>query len=412
MPQLIEIAKPGTFTDLHGRRVELTAADLAECAKSYDPELHEAPVVVGHPKHNSPAFGWAKSLEFGADQVLRAAVEQVPTEFSEAVEAGHWKKRSPSFYLAGHPSNPKPGGLYLRHIGFLGGQAPAIKGLKDVAFFSEDEAEDPSQLLTVEFAGGDIWAARTIRSIRDWILAKFGEEDAERAVPAWAADEAQEAAAIERSKVVPAASFAETTETEQTSEGGTSEGGSSTPTETTPDGKAVNPPRGESPGVDSTTPKTPSEPTPDPLADREAELKRREQELTYRAAALDAQLERQTRAEHMAFCEGVVAQGRALPVEAARLVTFMMHLGQAEQTLDFGEGDELPPLQFFKGVLSALPRTVEFSELAPPGAEVDPITDPEAMAREIGQLQSDASFRGEYLSASDAMSKLKESHRV
>ncbi len=95
---------------------------------SYNPEHHEAPVVVGHPKSNGPAYGWVEKLK-RVGGVLMAKLKQVEPAFAEIVEAGRYKKRSASFYADGS----------LRHVGFLGAQPPAVKGLKDFAF---DEGED------------------------------------------------------------------------------------------------------------------------------------------------------------------------------------------------------------------------------------------------------------------------------
>ncbi|MES8739309.1 hypothetical protein U6S59_12380, partial [Cutibacterium acnes] len=53
----IEIFRAGRHVDMSGREIEFTREDLAELASSYDPAVHEAPVVVGQPKTNAPAYG-------------------------------------------------------------------------------------------------------------------------------------------------------------------------------------------------------------------------------------------------------------------------------------------------------------------------------------------------------------------
>ena len=126
----------------------LDAAALRRSAAAYDPKLHEAPLVVGHPANNAPAYGWVSALSFDEPQsTLLAAPKQVAGEFAEAVRAGRFKKISSSFYLPNAPQNPVQGSYYLRHVGFLGAAAPAVKGLPAVEF-SDDEAS----ILTVEFA--------------------------------------------------------------------------------------------------------------------------------------------------------------------------------------------------------------------------------------------------------------------
>jgi len=132
-----EIFKPGTHTAMSGAEISFTEADLIASAAAYDPQLHEAPLVIGHPSDNAPAWGWTKALAF-ADSCLMADADQIDVAFAEAVNDGKYKKRSASFYPPGHTANPVPGVYYLRHIGFLGAQPPAVKGLKDVNFAEED----------------------------------------------------------------------------------------------------------------------------------------------------------------------------------------------------------------------------------------------------------------------------------
>ncbi len=55
------------------------------------------------------------------------------------VKAGRFKSRSASFYHPDNPNNPKPGVYYLRHVGFLGAQPPAVKGLKAVEFIKKSK---------------------------------------------------------------------------------------------------------------------------------------------------------------------------------------------------------------------------------------------------------------------------------
>jgi hypothetical protein len=126
----IEIFKTGTHTDSEGRTREWTEKDLEEIASSYDPAHHEAPVVIGHPETDSPAYGWVEKLEVEGGR-LKAKLKELAPEFVDWVRRGLYKKISISLY-------PDMG---LRHVGFLGAAAPAVKGLKSVAF-SEKAAWD------------------------------------------------------------------------------------------------------------------------------------------------------------------------------------------------------------------------------------------------------------------------------
>ncbi len=134
----IEIFKAGRHTDMNGRTIDFSAGDLIAAAAAYDPALHEAPVVVGHPHTDDPAYGWVAGLS-SPDGNLFADLAEVDADFAEMVRAGRFKKISASFYTPESSQNPAPGVYYLRHVGFLGAQPPAIKGLKPVAFAASEE---------------------------------------------------------------------------------------------------------------------------------------------------------------------------------------------------------------------------------------------------------------------------------
>ena len=138
LPNGIEIFRSGRHTDDGGTVHEFSEADLQGMARSYNPALREAPLTVGHPANNLPAYGWVKSVAI-ANGVLSINAHQVEPQFSEMVQAGRFKKRSASFYPPQAPNNPTPGQWYLRHVAFLGAQPPAVAGLKDIEF-SEDDA--------------------------------------------------------------------------------------------------------------------------------------------------------------------------------------------------------------------------------------------------------------------------------
>ena len=131
LPNSIEIFSPGSRTDSAGRNHVFTPAMLAEMVASYQPALHEAPLTIGHPKDNLPAYGWVKALYINEAGNLAIDADQADTDFLEMLAKGRFKKRSASFYPPEHPDNPTPGKWHLRHVAFLGAQPPAVKGLRD-----------------------------------------------------------------------------------------------------------------------------------------------------------------------------------------------------------------------------------------------------------------------------------------
>lgn len=140
LPDGIEIFRAGRHTDDAGVAHHFSEADLDGMAASYSPALREAPLTVGHPKDNLPAYGWVKAVARTAAGALAITPHQVEPQFAEMVQAGRFKKRSASFYPPSAPNNPTPGKWYLRHVAFLGAQPPAIAGLKDISFSEGDQA--------------------------------------------------------------------------------------------------------------------------------------------------------------------------------------------------------------------------------------------------------------------------------
>ncbi len=144
MTDWMEVFRSGKHVSSSGAERDWSVDDLVRMAEAYDPQIHQAPLVVGHPKENDPAYGWVKALKVDGNTLL-ALPDQVAPEFAELVKAGRYKKRSISLY---------PDGT-LRHVGFLGAQPPAVKGLKDIEFaagaadtyeFADTEDADMTEL--------------------------------------------------------------------------------------------------------------------------------------------------------------------------------------------------------------------------------------------------------------------------
>lgn len=133
----IEIFRAGKRLDAHGNEFDITVENLKQVVDSYNPAYHEAPIVIGHPKMNTPAYAWVESVSLDGD-VLKATLKQIDPEFNELVKSGKYKKVSASFYTPDSPSNPHKGAWSLRHVGFLGAMPPAVKGLKE-PIFADDE---------------------------------------------------------------------------------------------------------------------------------------------------------------------------------------------------------------------------------------------------------------------------------
>lgn len=324
----LHIFKPGRQTAMSGVTLEFSESDLAASARAYDPAKHEAPIVVGHPKHDAPAYGWVKSLATG-DDGLSAEPHQVDADFAELVTAGRYKKISASFYLPDAPNNPVPGVYYLRHIGFLGAQPPAVKGLKQAEFADVEDG-------VVEF--GD-WGMETNaslwRRLREWLLAKFDQETADQVVPDWQIESIREAA---RQDDMPRAAFAD------------------------PELPA---PAGASPA--KTKLKEENHVTLEQKAALEAENAQLKQKLAAAEAEKKTAAAAKRHGEHLAYAEQLIGEGKLAPKHKAGVVAFF-DFADGEAALEFGEGDAKQPLATaFKSFLGDMPKVVEFGETATKG---------------------------------------------
>lgn len=350
----IQIFKAGRHTSSAGERIAFSEADLASIAANYDPRVHEAPIVVGHPTHDAPAYGWAKGLTAEGD-MLFVEPDQVPAEFAEWVEAGRYKKVSAAFYRPDQKGNPKPGHWYLRHIGFLGAQPPAVKGLAPVQFGDGEEGVYFGELPSGTVAG-------LFRRLRDFLIEKYDGATADQVLPSYDVDYLQAQAAmpdVAQARPVPA-SFSEL--------------------------------------EDKPVPNT----DPD-LKARAADLATREEALAVRQKTLDAKAaefaeaeSEQRRQAHATFLDSIVAEGKPLPAAKDALVAFMERLAGQDAPVEFSEGagtTSVEPLAFFKTLLGKLPKQVEFAEMAPGTSRADR-ADPVALAGAARAWQAEQAAKG------------------
>lgn len=335
----IHIFRPGQHTDASGKTLAFSELDLEASAKAYDPALFEAPLVVGHPQLDAPAYGWVASLSF-SQSGLAASPRQVDPAFAELVRAGRYKKISASFYLPNSPANPAPGVFYLRHVGFLGAAAPAVKGLKPVAFAQAEEG-------VVEFSA-DAWAERQNaslwRSLREWLLAKFGQEEADRAVPSYQVETVEDAAREELRQDLDKPAFAE---------------GEPANPDCKPNQQEVAVDQKDKAALDAERVK---------LADERAKLDQEKADFAEREARFKQAESGRIHAEHVAFAESLVKQGKLLPANKAATVGLLDNLAATEAVLEFAEEGgartSKSALAAMKDMLSSVPPVVDFGERA------------------------------------------------
>lgn len=323
----IQIFKPGKHVAMSGATLLFSESDLAATVAAYDPAKYEAPLTIGHPKHDKPRFGGVGALSY-SEGFMDAQPKDVLPEFAEWVGKKMFTSVSASFYAPDAPNNPVPGVYYLRHVGFLGAQPPAVKGLNQHGLsFSADEQG------VIEFAEwDDVDNANLWRSLREWFIGKFGQDEADKVIPGYTVKSLETSAQKELDEsmkedqaAAPAAAFAEPQ------------------------------PKGD-----------------EMSAEEKAQLAALQAEnATLKAdqvAFAEADKKRKTDARHaghVSFAEGLVKEGKLLPANKDVTVATMDFMAAQDTAIEFGEGDAKKPLlDAYKASLQANPKLVEFGEVA------------------------------------------------
>ena len=375
----IDVCRTGSWTDVSGRAVTLAAADLDRIASAYG-TADPAPVVVGHPETDAPAWGWVDGLRRVGDR-LQARLRDIAPAFREAVEGGRYAGRSVA--LAGDR---------LVHLGFLGGAAPAVDGLSPTRFGAVPDRVivlAAGDLSAGDLSAGDLsaserwaWGAvrRVLRRLRDWVIERDGVEKADAMIGEHEIDligEHMEASDTPARLAAPAAAT-EATDTTDTTDTET----------TTGDGMS-----GETGAALAAAQER--------LAADRAALEAERAALAAERAAHEAEAARATRlAAAETEIEDHVRAGRVLPAEGPRLAALLAALPDdaGETRIAFaapGEGGgevTETPRAALGAFLGGLPMRVDYGERAADGAApADDARDPhELAARARALLAADA----------------------
>ncbi|MGI2027788.1 hypothetical protein [Endozoicomonas acroporae] len=371
----IHIFKPGKQTSSQGITLDFSDDTLKATVDAYSPDLHEAPIVIGHPKDNGPAWGWVNGLEFSNDGLV-ANPQQVDPQFEEMVQAGRFKKVSASFYAPDSASNPVPGVYYLRHVGFLGAQPPAVKGLKGVEFSEDDEV--------IEFSAP--WDTSNIaglfRKLREFLIDKFSKEEADNVLPTWSIEDLEDSArrAMNEDSNTPSSAFSE----------------QNSPSQQPPEGNAMT-------EEELKQLKADLEAKEQSLKDREASFSEKETAIKASEAALRQQ-------EIASDLDALVKAGKVLPAQKERLAEFMASLDNEKDVLEFGEGEQKKSFSqqaFMKEFLGKLPKAVDFKEHAADDQEQPPENSNE-LAQKALEYQEEQRKKGRTVSITQAVNAVQK----
>jgi hypothetical protein len=370
----IEVFKAGTHTDTSGKRFSFGAADLDAMVANH--ALGAAPAVLGHPKHDDPAYGWVDAYKREGDS-LYAKFKDVNPAFAQGVQDGAYRNRSVSVYK--DPAH----GWRVRHVGWLGAVPPAIDGLAPIAFAAPEEE-------CLEFSAPGfslVWGlesvAKLLRGLREQMIAKDGLDAADAALPQWQIDSAIEAAGQAR--------------TEFQSDTCEPEAAAPLRNYSQPDGDAMTI-------------------TPEQLQAAQAEAEKTKLDLAAMSAKFMAtsaellQVKQGQQAERIkASIEGWKAQGKLVGAQAAGLAEFMAQLDSEALEFSFSKPDggeaKKTAAQYFAEFMDAQKPSIKLGvpvAAAEDGAAVDQ-GDPRAIANAAASFMAAQKAKGIEVSLPEAV---------
>ena len=306
----------GEHTDNTGKSRNYSREDLQQVVDNFTP--NKAPLVIGHPKTNAPALGWVTGVRLTDDDRLEVTANNVNVDFAKAVAAKSFPNRSISLVRTDK-------GLTLRHIGYLGAVEPALEGL---GWQFNGAETDPTETVefsaepneTIEFSM-EIEQQRSVldmfSDLRDFIIDKFSEEEADRVLPRWNINWLRDA--LTRKEV--------------------------NENEHDPFTPEFSKPKTEEPAVTTYTQEQLDAAIQQAKDDAEASFSSQLSAEKSRADNAEKTLEEQAFAARVADCKAVVdakiAAGHLTPANAAGLAEFMASLPQGDdaQTFSFSKSD-------------------------------------------------------------------------
>ena len=288
---------------------------IVTATKKFPYQNNEIPIVIGHPKSDSPK--WGSVLK---DNIVRVGNEILGTPNYLVPEFEEWigKKLydTVSIALRGDGS--------IRHIALLGGVPPAVTGLSPVHFGEADTALQFAEFNELELSKW--WfqgLAGLLRGIKNYLIDKEGQEKADLILPEYPLTDIMN----------PPAIFGDL------------------PTN-------MNSSFSENNNEDSMT------------AEQQAEYDRLKNENeTFKANELKVAAELR-QSGYVAFCEGDEMKTRITPKIKPIVIAMMARVEESGEICFAEDGVEkkVSALDEFKNILKMLPESVEFGEHATHGA--------------------------------------------
>lgn len=328
----VEAFKIGTHTDSDGDVKDWTADDIKTIADKYNakvatdnPERRVAPVVLGHPTADAPAYGWVEKAKVLGDKLM-LKLSQLQPAFVNALKEGLYKTRSISLY----PD------LNIRHLGFLGAAQPAVAGLAPFKFASEEKYD------TYEFSQEDSVDVNMLKTENKFFKRLF--ELFHIDVKNFKGDGNMADTKIETKvepKIEPTAVVAPVEKKVEMTEPVVE--------------KKVEP---------VVPPVAPVIAPVVPVVDFTEEIKALKAEIVILKAELAANKVEKIETSYKEFVDKLVTEGRCRPVDVEQTIINLKARAELDKAKNFAETDELKSsVHQYKEYLSTMPKIVEFNEL-------------------------------------------------
>lgn len=356
-----EVFRTGKHTSANGEERDWTIADLDKIVAKFHEKQPSAPIVIGHPKTNNPAYGWVEDLK-REGETLFASYKQVCNEFKEWVNEGRYKNRSISLY----PD------FTLRHIGFLGAMPPAVKGLAEYQFTEDEECfiydySEPAadfKFLTI---------ASILNNLREFLIDKYDLDTANQVISSWKIEDLKQ---IETSTKEEVRAYCETLTNK---------------------------------GKETIVP--PQEGTQNKPDDFSAEIEAQKQKIVELETQLNDEKKSKRIAEFEQFANEQIAIGAITPAQKDFVVDFQ-EVCHNQGNYEFSEGDEKSCLKRFQDFVKGI-KQIDFSETAnegnrnpKPKDNID-FNDPKAVADAIVLKKQEYAAQGKDVSESKILNELK-----
>lgn len=368
-----EIFRTGKHTDSKGNTREWAAEDLDKICTNFETKNPDVPICVGHPKTNSPAYGWIDKLKTEGGK-LYASFKDVQPEFQEAVKKGLFKTRSISL----------TSDLIPRHIAFLGAQAPAIKGMEQFCFESECEND-----IVIDFN------ETNVNEKAEFEQSKPNGEEGASSPSERSGDNVESRNKIGGSTSMPPVVSSD----EKGGKWGLEASSPSTP----PDKKGVN----EASSLDSETTPPDKRKGEQMTAELEKQLAAKDEELAATKMELEKVRQEALKKEFEEFCDNAIADGNILPAQRENVLNLLF--ANTDSNINFDDGVK-GANEVFKDFIKSL-RQMDFQQV---GKEDDVLvdkeinfSDAESVKESIQALQKEYETKGIELNPARALDKLR-----